>query len=140
MKITRRALLRVAGKEQNLLPFLALSEGEDEATVQKIFLTGFYKNEILNDSFDRKIETELENVTALEADPSSASPSRIDIYAREAATTALDLLRLCGRPAKKSRKSDWCKLAGILYGEPNKDLYQFVLEVETGSKIVAVST
>jgi hypothetical protein len=100
VKHTRRRLLEVAGKEQAYLPFLALLEGEAKATRTNILISGFFQNKILDDSFDRKINNELESITELESHCGGVAATRRDVYARAAAVTAAKLLLLCGLPAK----------------------------------------
>jgi hypothetical protein len=48
------------------------------------------------------------------------SPSKPGPALRAAALAARDLLEKYGRPVTTYKNGDWCKLAAILYGEPNR--------------------
>jgi hypothetical protein len=82
----------------------------------------------LSKSFDDIAEKDLATLDRWIKERQPGKPSRFDPSARVAVQTALKLLRLARRPTKKTRGSDWCKLAAILYGEPDKNMHYYVRE------------
>jgi hypothetical protein len=57
-----------------------------------------------------------------------------DKQALVATATAYALLQEFKIPAVVTRKSAWCRLAAILYGEPSKDFYHYVAEFRARPK------
>jgi hypothetical protein len=105
----RKELIRVRGLG---LPFsLALAEKDDFAGVLDKELAG------------------IEGRLAIRR-----APSRFDPYARVAVKTARILLLRAGCRLVVKRRSEWCRLAAILYGEPSKDMYHYVAEFRAGPK------
>jgi hypothetical protein len=84
--------------------------------------------------FEEMLNKELAAVERLLLQRRPARPSPFEPMLRVAAKTARNLLIRAGRRLVVKSESEWCKLAAILAGEPSRDLYQVVREVNAELK------
>ncbi len=133
--VDTRAALFAAGS-----PFVKLyfSQGKNKAHETRI-LNKRANGEDVNDVFDTAIKQELDLAKAWseERRGSRSKPSQFDAEARfgaNAARVLLDMARAlldkADKPAIAARNSDWCRLAAILWGYPNRKnaMYHYVAE------------